>query len=140
MRVCAIVLAIVLSGTAAADTQALATVNALRAQVGRAALAWSDRLEIIAADHAADMARRGRITHQSANGAGPGERARARGYRYCRIAENVAQGQQSRDAVISDWARSRGHRRNMLDPQVTEMGLARARGDFWVLVLALPGC
>ena len=136
----AILHCLLLAGGAAADEQALDAVNALRAAAGRNALDYSERLEAIAAGHAADMARRRVMSHESADGSGPGERARARGYRFCRIAENVAQGQRSLSEVIYAWSNSRGHRRNLLDRRVTEMGLARAPGDFWVMVLARPGC
>ncbi len=131
---------LVVATAAAAEPQAMAAVNAIRADAGRAALAPSDRLDAIAAAHAADIARRGVVTHQAADGSGPGARARAGGYRYCRIAENVAQGYASLGAVVDAWQGSPKHRRNMLDPRVTEMGLARAEGDYWVMILARPGC
>jgi uncharacterized protein YkwD len=52
-------------------------------------------------------------------------------------AENVAYGCASEDCVIRMWARSPGHRRNMLMRGVTHYGLASARAangqTYWVL-------
>ncbi len=135
-----LVLCLHLASGAAANPQALTAVNALRDQAGRPAIAYAPRLEAVAAGHAADMARRGVMTHRGADGSGPGHRAQARGYSFCRIAENVAHGYGSLSDVVTAWSRSPGHRRNLLDARVTEMGLARAPGDFWVMVLARPGC
>ncbi len=42
--------------------------------------------------------------------------------------------------VIRAWMNSPGHRRNILNPKVTEFGVARAPGNYWVLVMARPGC
>lgn len=35
---------------------------------------------------------------------------------------------------------SPGHRRNILDGEVTEFGLVRGPGDLWVMVLGRAGC
>jgi uncharacterized protein YkwD len=54
-------------------------------------------------------------------------------------AENVAYGCASEACVIRMWARSSGHRRNMLMKGVTHYGIASARGangqTYWVLEL-----
>jgi uncharacterized protein YkwD len=133
-------LSLVLVSSAAADTSTLEAVNALRTEAGRGPIAWSDSLETIAGAHAADMARRGEMSHRGADGSGPADRARDAGYRFCRIAENVARGHRSEAAVIAAWDGSRAHRRNMLDRNVTRMAIARAPGNYWVMLLARPGC
>ena len=52
-------------------------------------------------------------------------------------AENVAYGCRTEDCVIRMWARSPGHRRNMLMKGLTHYGIASARGangqTYWVL-------
>ncbi|MBI3703630.1 MAG: CAP domain-containing protein, partial [Rhizobiales bacterium] len=54
-------------------------------------------------------------------------------------AENVAFGCDSEDCVIRMWARSGGHRANMLRRDVTSYGIASATADngrkYWVLEL-----
>jgi uncharacterized protein YkwD len=134
------VLALLIAPLAAADPAALPAINSLRAEAGRGPLSYSAELERIAAGHARDMARQGVMTHYGADGSGPGDRARRAGYRFCRVAENVAYGQRSLQEVLQSWADSRGHRRNMLDRRVSEVGIARAEGNFWVMFLGGPGC
>jgi uncharacterized protein YkwD len=90
------------------------------AALGRAARSFADY-----------MARTDRYGH-TADGSEPSERARARGYDYCHIAENIAYsysskpfatGELAREAV-DGWMRSPGHRRNLLQPFVTDLGVA----------------
>ena len=91
--------------------------------------------------HAEDMAARGYFSHQSPggpNGDDLGDRARAAGCSFRSVAENIAQGQRSEAEVLTGWANSPGHRRNMLNGRMTDYGLGRA-GDIWVLKLS-SGC
>jgi uncharacterized protein YkwD len=72
-------------------------------------------------------------------------RARASGYDYAVIEENVAGGYGTLAAAFDGWQRSAEHRRNMLDPHVTRVGVAVAQATgrryrvYWSLVLAAPG-
>ena len=54
-------------------------------------------------------------------------------------AENVSWGCDDQACAIKQWARSAGHRRNMLLKGITAYGIASARGDngrrYWVLEL-----
>jgi uncharacterized protein YkwD len=75
------------------------------------------------------------FSHTSPNGGTLADRVQAAGYPYCFAAENIAQGQQSAAEVMTAWMNSAGHRRNNLSDRATEYGVARAAGDYWVLVL-----
>jgi len=105
--------------------------NSFRAQHGRPALSVSAQLSGIAHSHARDLANRKRLDH-----AGFRQRANFTGGT---AAENVAFGCDSEDCVIKMWARSGGHRANMLRRDVTSYGLASATADngrrYWVLEL-----
>ena len=76
----------------------------------------------------------GRFGHE-ADGRQPAERARAHGYRYCTVAENLAlnldsRGFETRELAgnaVDGWKRSEGHRANMLQPHVTEIGVGVVR-------------
>lgn len=125
---------------AAADATILSAVNALRADADRAALTYSTRLQRVAEIHARDMAARGFFSHRGSDGSTLSDRARRVGYGFCFIAENIAKGQRPQQAVMESWVNSRGHRRNMLDRRASEIGLARAEGALWVMVLGRPGC
>ena len=80
------------------------------------------------------MARTGKYGH-SADGTEPAARARRVGYDYCIVAENIAQLYRSDGIATADlasrlvkgWQDSPEHRKNMLDPNVTETAVAIAR-------------
>ena len=47
-------------------------------------------------------------------------------YRWQTYGENVALGQSSAAAALDSWMRSRGHRKNILNPDFTELGAGYA--------------
>ena len=106
-------------------------INSFRAQHHLPPLAHSAMLAGAAYAHAHDMARRNHLDHN-------GFRARL-GAIASTAAENVAYGCDTEDCAFRMWARSAGHRRNMLMRGVSSYGLASARGDngrhYWVLEL-----
>jgi hypothetical protein len=61
------------------------------------------------------------------------------------MAENIAAGQTSADAVFQAWMNSAGHRANILNPQARELGIGHAYSpaatyrDYWVMELAARG-
>jgi len=119
-----------------ANTGVLAAINAERLSNGRTALVYNKRLEAAARAHALDMAKRGFFSHTGSDGSDVGKRMKRAGYKYCFGAENVAFGQKSLSAVMAAWMKSSGHRKNILNRKVESVGLARATGDRWVMVLA----
>ena len=119
---------------------AVAAVNKLRARHGRTALRAEPRLARAAASHADDMARKRFFSHTGSNGSTVGNRARAHEYGPCVIAENIAKGHPRLDLVLRDWMRSRGHRRNILNAEVTDFAIVRGRDNLWVMMLGRPGC
>ena len=121
-------------------TGAAEALNSYRAQSNRAALSVSTKLQTMAERHAQDMAKRGYFSHTGKDGSDIADRAERVGYGYCALAENIAKGQRSLSEVMQAWAGSAGHRRNMLNAQVTEFGLARGPDDVWVMVLGTDGC
>jgi uncharacterized protein YkwD len=111
-------------------------VNALREAERSAPLAIERRLMATAEDFAGYMARTDRYGHQ-ADGSRPAERAGKRGYDYCIVSENIAYQFSSAGfttdelaaRLVQGWRDSVGHRRNLLDPDVTETGVAVARSE-----------
>ncbi|MBW4707529.1 CAP domain-containing protein [Roseobacter sp. YSTF-M11] len=128
------------AGAGAADTAATEALNSFRAANNRAALSYSDLLETAALRHARDMAAWEFFDHRGSDGSDVAQRVSRTGYRWCVVAENIAKGQATLQEVMSGWANSRGHRRNMLSREVTEFALVEAPGRIWVMVLAAPGC
>ena len=128
-------------GTAYIDSAAhRAPLNAVRAQHGLAPLAIDARLGRIAAAHAQDMLDNGFFGHTGSDGGTLIGRARAEGYPFCYVAENLALGHDRHDQTLQLWLDSPLHRRNLLSDQPTRFGLARGPGNLWVLVLGRPGC
>ncbi len=117
-----------------AVSQLFAGTNDLRRENGRDVLRSSMHLTNAAADFANFMADTDRYGHD-ADGRSPATRASAAGFEYCMIAENIAYqylstGFTTEDLVqsfLEGWKNSAGHRANMLETGVTQMGVAIAR-------------
>jgi uncharacterized protein YkwD len=96
----------------------------------------------VAEMHARDMARHGRMAHEGSDGSTPAQRLTRAGYGWRTVAENVAAGDTSADAVMRTWLASPGHCANLMNPDVREMGIAWAfepsspKGTYWVQLLA----
>jgi uncharacterized protein YkwD len=111
-------------------------VNALRDSERSPSLVIERKLMAAAADLAEFMARTDRYGHQ-ADGRRPAERAAKRGYDYCIVSENISYQFNSAGftteelaaRLVNGWRDSPGHRRNLLDPDVTETGVAVARSE-----------
>jgi uncharacterized protein YkwD len=110
--------------------------NELRRQEGLHAVAVNRRLEQAARYFAEYMAKTGRFGHE-ADGRDMAARAAERGYDYSAISENIAylplangfSAAALAQTFTRMWKDSPGHRRNMLDPDVTETATALARSS-----------
>jgi uncharacterized protein YkwD len=110
--------------------------NAFRKEQERGPVAVDDKLAEAAQEFAHYMARTDRFGH-TADGSRPADRAKKHGYDYCIVLENIAYQYNSRgfttqelsDGFLEGWKHSPGHRRNMLDPDVTQTGVAVARSE-----------
>ena len=110
--------------------------NAFRREQGLAEVKVNDRLDATAKAFAAFMAKELKYGHE-ADGKTPSDRATASRYDYALVLENIAYQFQS-DGISTEqlgtdltvgWQNSPGHRKNMLDPDVTETGVAIARSE-----------
>ncbi|WP_172298565.1 CAP domain-containing protein [Pseudoruegeria sp. HB172150] len=127
-------------GSEAAAQQVVAETNALRRQKGLPPLRISPALMKAAQDQACHMAATKNMTHTGQNGSSIADRVNGVGYRWTFVAENVAFGQRSAGQVMESWAKSSGHRRNMLSG-AREIGVALAVNGgrpYWAMVLASP--
>ena len=116
----------------------LALVNSQRRQAGLPPLAASPGLTRAAQAMACDLAAQGDIGHRGSDGSTLAERLRRNGVAAGLMAENVASGQQSPEAVVQAWMASPHHRANILRPGLGFLGLGLADGaqPVWVLDLA----
>lgn len=123
---------------ASLQSEAARYLNAYRAKKGLGPLASEPRLIKAAQTQCGIMIRNGRIGHQFGPGTRFMERLQAAGIGLRPAGENVAMGQPDVGAVMDAWMKSRGHRRNILDPKFTHFGLGvRMAGGrpWWALVL-----
>ena len=132
----------VTTSTSQAQAGAAAT-NAVRARSGLPPVRANATLSRVAAEHACDMAKRGRMTHRGSTTAGPGQRVKAAGYTPMVTAENIAAGPFDQGRVLSEWHSSSGHLANLMIPQMRDYGIGQAVGAdgktrFWSAVYAAP--
>ena len=106
----------------------LARVNAARRSAGLPPLRRSLDLDLAAQAHARDLLARRYYSHRSPEGSTPSSRARAAGYPSDQVAENIHERTGPVGLIVEDWLRSPGHRRNILDPNATELGVGLALG------------
>lgn len=136
------------AGTPGGDASVAADVvrftNDARARNGLPALATSARLMEAARIHADQMAAAQRAEHTLSGAQYPTlqSRLQAVSYVYASAAENVAWNQSSAQAALNSWMNSSGHRANILDPSLKEIGAAMARSSrgepYWIQVFGTP--
>lgn len=140
-------------GTSSPDArqaELVTRINALRAQgavCGTTSYAPAPPLVansvlLKAADaHALDMATQNYFAHVSVDGRTPPQRLINAGYNYSNMGENLAAGQASVEAAMSDWIASPGHCQNLMNPAYRDVALSCASKptatyrSYWVMEL-----
>lgn len=110
--------------------------NAFRADNQLPPLKPKVQLLIAAQNHARNMARQDRYGDTDKNGhvldgKNLEDRIKVSGYSFARVAENVGYQYNKSDpvaAMMQGWKDSAGHRRNMLIPEINEIGVGVAQG------------
>ena len=94
-------------------------------------LTWSETLKSSAKTHATEMHTYNFFGHRSLDGKDIGDRLDAFGYSWQYVGENLAEGQDSFEEALEDWMESESHCRMIMNPNMTEMGMAKV-GKYWV--------
>lgn len=114
------------------DSQGEATIleriNALRAENQLRPFVRLDALDAVARGHSAEMASSGQLVHVSSSTGTPEDRVHRAGVGASRVAENVANHRDSLQAHQALLA-SAPHRANILDPNVTHIGIGSVLGE-----------
>lgn len=118
----------------AVEMQIIEMTNAYRAKHSLGAVKRNAMLDKAARDYALYLGKTKQFSHE-ADGRAPGQRAQSAGYSFCQISENLALAIDSRgfssDALakqsVDGWIGSPGHRKNLLAPHVTDIGVAVVR-------------
>jgi hypothetical protein len=120
----------------AAEAAIVEMTNAFRRENKLSRLTENPQLAAAARAYAKKLAAGSGLSHE-ADGTTPATRAVKVGYTYCQIAENLAKAMDSRGFKARDYAKqalegwrdSPGHRKNLLMPHLTEIGVAVARAS-----------
>jgi hypothetical protein len=102
--------------------------NRERAAAGLQSLKWDDALAAAALQHARLMAHENVLSHQLPDEPPLDQRAAQTGAKFSLIAENIAVGPNP-EAIHDGWMHSPGHRKNILNADVTAIGIATTRGS-----------
>ncbi len=110
--------------------QILVAVNLARREHRRRPLVLDEGLDIAAQAHAEDQLQRAYYAHESPEGETVRERvekAGAPGFR--RVGENIAKGLFDPTEAVRRWLDSSGHRKNILEPRFSRLGVGVAFGE-----------
>jgi uncharacterized protein YkwD len=110
-----------------AERALLEDANRERVAQGLAPLRWNANLAAAAHAHALLMVQHNTLSHQFSGEAPLQDRVRSAGARFTEVAENVAEGP-SAEMIHASWMHSPPHRANLLDPELTDIGIAVAVG------------
>lgn len=120
-------------------TTLLALINEKRESQGLPALAWSPELTAAAQAHAEDCAQRNRGSHIGSDGSRLLERLARTGYQASWAGENWVYAQSVQNAFRFWWNEPPGadpHRRNILNPNYTGIGIGVAKDSWGTYVVA----
>jgi len=137
------------SGTTSTTSASVATdivkhTNEARGRNGLPPLSANSKLMEAARIHAQQMAKYQRDEHTINGAQYPTlvSRLQAVGYDYSNAAENIAWNQRDAQTAVNGWMNSTGHRANILNPNLTEIGAAMARSakgePYWIQVFGTP--
>jgi uncharacterized protein YkwD len=105
-------------------------------------LARNPAIDAAASAQAGWQAGTGIMSHTGSGGSSVGQRVAASGYAWTRVAEVVSAGYQQPAAALQQWLGSSGHCRALMDPVITDTGIAYAYSTtslfrhFWTQDLA----
>ncbi len=123
-------------------SQVVALTNAERVKVGCGALTADPRLTAAAQAHSADMSTHDYFNHNSQDGQTPFQRMAKAGYEFSMAAENIAAGQRTPTEVVRGWMNSTGHRENILNCSLKQIGVGYATGGsygtYWTQDFGTP--
>ena len=110
------------------ERQLFEFLNQERTAQGLPALHWDEALFKAARKHALRMADLNLLEHQLPNEADLEGRLAEAGAHFTVIAENIAYGG-TPQTIHHGWMNSPGHRKNILDPRLTAVGIAAVHGQ-----------
>jgi uncharacterized protein YkwD len=109
--------------------EVMALTNKERRQAGCPPLSRHPTLARVAQQYSQQMAQDDFFSHTGPDGSTPADRARAAGYDFRRIGENIAAGYSTPKEVVASWMESQTHRENILNCAFQETGVGHVYLD-----------
>jgi uncharacterized YkwD family protein len=122
------------SGTelSAFEAKVIDLTNEQRRKNGLQDLQPDTALSNVAQEKSNDMQAKNYFSHTSPTYGSPFDMMRDFGVSYNTAGENIAMGQQSAEEVVNAWMNSEGHRKNILSPNYTHIGVGHtSQGNYW---------
>ncbi|MCA0971255.1 CAP domain-containing protein [Halobacillus litoralis] len=106
--------------------------NEAREKNGLKPLKMSPAVNEVAQTKSEDMAEKDYFSHTSPTYGSPFDMLKQFGVDYRTAAENIAAGQQTPKQVVDAWLNSSGHRKNIMNQNLTHIGVGFAQdGQYW---------
>ncbi|GHI00125.1 CAP domain-containing protein [Neobacillus kokaensis] len=106
--------------------------NQERAKNGLPSLKIDGELSKMAHEKSRDMSANGYFDHTSPTYGSPFDMMKQYGISYRYAGENIAMGQRTPEEVVKAWMNSEGHRKNILSPNFTHIGVGYvSQGNYW---------
>jgi len=134
----------VLTDQAVDTARMLSLLNGYRQQNGLPALRHDPALDAVSQKMARHIAERDSMETWAHSAFGLSQRLDKAGYANYAAAENLGAGYADLPAAFRGWQGSKGHDKNLLNPYVTRVGIARTNRNtgtwrnFWTMTLARP--
>ena len=113
-----------------AEHEVFILVNEIREEFGMCRLEWDELLALTGRMHAEDMYTNDYFSHESQDGRTPFDRMVQNGVTYKIAAENIARDFDGAESVVDSWMNSEAHRANILNPEITRIGVGYCKG-YW---------
>lgn len=126
------------------EHQMLTLLNSYRTNNGQQPLQLDQTLNEVSQDMARHIAMRDSMDTRQHSASGLSRRLDRAGYANYAGAENLGAGYADLPAAFRGWQGSKGHNKNLLNPYVTRVGIARTNRNtgkwrnFWVMTLSRP--
>ncbi|WP_226658396.1 SafA/ExsA family spore coat assembly protein [Pseudalkalibacillus hwajinpoensis] len=108
--------------------QVMELTNKERAKNGLSPLTWNWQVARVARYKSSDMRDKNYFSHQSPTYGSPFSMLENFGVSYRSAGENIAAGQATPEEVVKAWMNSEGHRKNILNPGYTQIGVGYVTG------------
>lgn len=114
------------------EQQVVELTNQERAKQGLEPLELDTELSAVAGDKSLDMQKNDYFSHTSPTYGSPFDMLRDYGIDYRTAGENIAMGHTSPEQVVQGWMNSEGHRKNIMNPNFTHIGVGYVEdGNYW---------